>query len=76
MTQRIDIDDTHKQFVRDNEPGQRAPTLRDHVSDLKAGGMRCNCNLDCWKPEGSTGHSWVCRIHKAAIAKVKAGASS
>ncbi len=29
--------------------------------------MRCNCDLDNWEPEASTGHSWVCRIHKAAI---------
>ena len=29
--------------------------------------LRCNCDLDNWEPEPSTGHSWVCRIHKAAI---------
>jgi hypothetical protein len=29
--------------------------------------MRCNCDLDNWQPEESTGHSWVCRIHKAAM---------
>lgn len=29
--------------------------------------MRCNCDLDNWEPELSTGHSWVCRIHKAAL---------
>jgi len=28
--------------------------------------LRCNCNLDNWQPEPSTGHSWVCRIHRAA----------
>jgi len=28
----------------------------------------CNCDLDNWQPEPSTGHSWVCRIHKQAIA--------
>lgn len=28
--------------------------------------MRCNCDLDNWVPEKSTGHSWVCRIHNAA----------
>ena len=28
--------------------------------------LRCNCDLDKWQPE-PTGHSWVCRIHKAAI---------
>lgn len=29
--------------------------------------MRCNCDSDNWEPEQSTGHSHVCRIHKAAI---------
>ena len=32
--------------------------------------MRCNCDLDTWEPERSSGHSWVCRIHKAAC-KIK-----
>jgi hypothetical protein len=29
--------------------------------------MQCNCDLDNWQPEPSTGHSRVCRIHKAAV---------
>lgn len=29
--------------------------------------MQCNCDLDKWEPERRTGHSWVCRIHKAAV---------
>lgn len=29
--------------------------------------MGCNCDLDNWEPERSTGHSWVCRIHKATL---------
>ena len=28
--------------------------------------MECSCDLDNWEPERSTGHSWVCCIHKAA----------
>lgn len=28
--------------------------------------MQCNCDLDNWQPESSTGHSCVCRIHKKA----------
>jgi hypothetical protein len=28
--------------------------------------MQCNCDLDNWEPERTTGHSHVCRIHKAA----------
>ena len=38
------------------------------AKELKDGGMRCNCDLDNWEPERSTGHSNVCRIHKRAIA--------
>ena len=29
--------------------------------------MACNCDLDNWEPESRTGHSCVCRIHKAAL---------
>lgn len=47
-------------------------TARDYARELRADGMRCNCDLDAWEPEKSTGHSWVCRIHKAAIAKAEA----
>ena len=39
--------------------------LRARVSELRLT-MQCNCNLDSWEPEIDTGHSWVCRIHKAA----------
>ena len=35
--------------------------------------MACNCDLDNWQPEGDTGHSWVCRIHKAAQAQKPGG---
>ena len=45
-------------------------SLREIAADLKAQGMRCNCDLDTWEPERSSGHSWVCRIHKAAC-KIK-----
>ena len=30
---------------------------------------RCVCDLDKWEPEKSTGHSWVCPIHKMAMAR-------
>lgn len=42
-------------------------TLRDHVKDIEAERTGCNCDLDRWEPERSTGHSRVCRIHKEAI---------
>ena len=31
--------------------------------------MGCNCDLDNWEPERTTGHSHVCRIHKHAVTK-------
>lgn len=40
-------------------------TLKELASEF-AKEMRCNCDLDNWEPESSTGHSCVCRIHKAA----------
>lgn len=43
-----------------------ATQLRQRVAELKQA-MRCNCDLDNWEPEANTGHSWVCRIHKAAV---------
>ena len=46
-------------------------SAREIAKRLKATGLKCNCDLDNWQPEASTGHSWVCRIHKAAIAKSK-----
>lgn len=33
--------------------------------------MGCNCDLDNWEPEITTGHSWVCRIHKQALEEKK-----
>jgi hypothetical protein len=41
-------------------------TLREIVEEIKPN-MQCNCDLDNWEPEQSTGHSWVCRIHKEAL---------
>ncbi len=42
-------------------------TARKIAAQLYAGGMRCNCDLDNWQPERSTGHTSVCRIHKSAL---------
>lgn len=41
------------------------------AQELKDSGMGCNCDLDNWEPERESGHSWVCRIHKAAIEKYR-----
>jgi hypothetical protein len=46
-------------------------TEREIAKELRANGMRCNCDLDNWEPERITGHSWVCRIHKEAIKAFK-----
>ncbi len=43
-------------------------TLREVAKRLHQQPMQCNCDLDNWEPERSTGHSSVCRIHKAAFA--------
>lgn len=45
-------------------------TLTQIAKAFKDGGMQCNCDLDNWEPERTTGHSWVCRIHKAAHANL------
>lgn len=44
------------------------PTPREIAKELEKT-IPCNCDLDRWQPEASTGHSWVCRIHKAAKEK-------
>ena len=46
-------------------------TLLDIVRSLEPL-MQCNCDLDNWQPEKSTGHSCVCRIHKQALFKWRA----
>lgn len=44
----------------------QAMTVKDIAAKLKSVGMRCNCDLDNWEPEIISGHSYFCRIHKAA----------
>lgn len=46
-------------------------TAQEHAEEIQASGTRCNCDLDNWEPEASTGHSHVCRIHKLAAAKAR-----
>ena len=43
------------------------PSLQQIANEIYKNGMSCNCDLDKWEPERNTGHSWVCRIHKAVI---------
>lgn len=42
--------------------------LRQVANEIKNSGVQCNCDLDNWQPERSTGHSCVCRIHKRVMA--------
>ncbi len=49
-----------------DDQSRRHERLREIVAVLKTE-MQCCCDLDNWEPERSTGHSWVCRIHKEAV---------
>lgn len=44
-------------------------TLKKIVAELEAT-MRCTCDLSNWQPERTTGHSWVCNVHKAALERM------
>ncbi len=46
-------------------------TIKEHVADLEARGVRCNCDPRQGEPEPKTGHSRVCRIHKYALDALK-----
>jgi hypothetical protein len=49
---------------------KRASGLRQVAKEAEKENQ-CNCDLDNWEPERSTGHSCVCRIHKIAQAKIR-----
>lgn len=49
--------------------GTNAKPLPREIVEKHEKAMQCNCDLDNWEPERTTGHSWVCRIHKAATAE-------
>ncbi len=49
----------------------QAATMKEIVREVE-GKMQCTCDLDNWEPEKSTGHSWVCQIHKAALKELEA----
>lgn len=44
--------------------------MKELIKKLEAE-MQCNCDLDNWQPEESTGHSSVCDIHKAAMKAIQ-----
>lgn len=62
------LEDQQKRFAADAE--DRRARRYAKALELRDGGMGCNCDLDNWEPERTTGHSWVCRIHKAVLATV------
>lgn len=45
----------------------KKPDMAQIVAEIKLT-TRCNCDLDKWEPDPATGHSFVCRIHKQAVA--------
>jgi len=61
-----DILDFYAEQALTANRAKKQAALIEKVRVLKQS-MQCNCDLDNWQPERSTGHSWVCRIHKAAI---------
>lgn len=72
-----DASEAHENYLNVLERCMEAYQNRDKVEEkvmddqreiataFKSSGMGCNCDLDSWEPERSTGHSCVCRIHKA-----------
>lgn len=60
--------------LRDEERERRLVSyrvrVREKVAEI-ARTMRCCCDFDNWEPEVITGHTDVCRIHKAAICAVQ-----
>ena len=47
-------------------------TVKEHAGDIvKEGKVICCCDLDNWQPEVSSGHSWVCEIHKQAVSRFR-----
>lgn len=59
---------TYQEREREELAQAPPPDYRAIAAEL-AKSMGCNCDLDNWEPDRRTGHSWVCRIHKAAIAR-------
>lgn len=44
--------------------GKENEIMEDAIKRLEEN-IPCTCDLDRWQPEGLTGHTWVCDIHKA-----------
>jgi len=60
--------------VKDKEEAQEKKRLALlQLAKEIAKTTQCNCDLDKWEPERSTGHSWVCDIHKQAMKQFKEG---
>ena len=61
--------DAHRRFVE-------IRTKMRGIAKRLSKTMQCNCDLDNWEPEKNTGHSWVCRIHKATLKEFHNGRST
>lgn len=56
-----------QEIGKTNLENTKGKTLREIAADVEKEGVRCNCDLDNWQPENTTGHSWVCNIHRIAM---------
>jgi hypothetical protein len=63
-----EVETREQQIRQEAYATKRNAFLRSVVAELQKT-LQCNCDLDNWEPERSTGHSHVCRIHKVAIAR-------
>jgi len=41
------------------------------IVKIKEKKLQCGCDFDTWEPERETGHTFICRIHLAAIEEFK-----
>ncbi len=54
---------TTRRRMKVSENGKDLKEIAKRIAKVR----HCNCDLDVWEPERTTGHSWVCRIHKIAM---------
>lgn len=67
----LDISGLVDRLTKLREENERRKLASAQAEALIVGQLQCNCDLDNWEPEPETGHSWVCRIHKALLAHRK-----
>ena len=57
-----------QEVIQDIISQPKKERLAEIIKDLE-GKIQCNCDLDTWEPEKTTGHTHVCLIHKLALVK-------